>query len=130
MVSTSEPTLLSSGNDSSGPPKALRRQRYRDSASQVCKRRNFFFTKKAVFGLGPGALREGDFVAILLGADVPFVIREVVDADEGSLEERMNANKQVPMDRKFELIGECYVDRLMQGRAVKGEEIVRNITLI
>lgn len=74
----------------------MRWQRYRDSAAQVCNRMKFFFTKKGVFGLGPGALREGDFVAILLGADVPFVIREVVDADEGSLEERMKANTQVP----------------------------------
>lgn len=71
----------------------MRRQRYRDSAAQVCKRRKLFFMKKGIFGLGPGALREGDFVAILLGADVPFVIREVVDADEGSLEERMNAKQ-------------------------------------
>ena len=51
------------------------------------------------------------------------MIREVVDADEGSLEERMKANKQVPMDRKFHLIRECYIDSFMQ-EAVKGVEIV------
>jgi len=95
MVSTSEPTLLYTGNDSSGTegtPETsasrsmtyqsdrtestrkgledkMRWQRYRDSAAQVCHRRKFFFTKMGFFGLGPGALREGDFVAILLGAD-------------------------------------------------------------
>jgi hypothetical protein len=105
-------------------------QRYRDSAAQVCNKRKFYFTKKGFFGLGPGALREGDFVAVLLGADVPFVIREVVDSDDESQEERMRANKPVPMDRKFQLIGECYVDGLMQGQAVKGVDVVRNITLI
>jgi hypothetical protein len=108
----------------------MRWQRYRDSAAQVCNNRKFFFSKKRFFGLGPGALREGDFVAVLLGADVPFVIREVVDADEGSPEEREKANKPIPMDRKFQLIGECYVDGMMQGQALRGVEIVRNITLI
>jgi hypothetical protein len=72
----------------------MRWQRYRDSAAQVCNRRKFFFTKKGFFGLGPGASRKGDFVAILLGADVLFVIREVVDADEGSLEERMKGRRR------------------------------------
>jgi hypothetical protein len=66
----------------------------------------------------------------LLGADVPFVIREVVSDEEGSLEERERANMPIPMDRKFHLIGECYVDGLMQGQGVKGVEIVRDITLI
>lgn len=108
----------------------MRWQRYRGSAAHVCNKRKFFFSKKGFFGLGPGALREEDFVAVLLGADVPFVIREVVDGDEGSLEERKKENNPVPMDRKLQLIGERYVDGLMQGQAVKGVEIVRNITLI
>jgi len=105
-------------------------QRYRDSAALICNKRKFFLTKKGFFGLGPGALRKGDFVAVLLGADVPFVIREVVGDEEGSLEERERANMPIPMDRKFHLIGECYVDGLMQGQGVKGVEIVRDITLI
>lgn len=86
--------------------------------------------KKGLFGLGPGALEEQDFVAVLLGGDVPFVVREVVGSEEGSLEERMRANEPIPMDRKFQLIGECYVGGLMQGQGVVGVEIVRDITLI
>jgi hypothetical protein len=108
----------------------MRWQRYRDSAAQVCNKRKFFFTRKGFFGLGPGALRDEDFVAVLLGADVPFVIREVVDSDEGSFEERLKANNPVPMGRQFQLIGECYVDGLMQGQAVTGVDTVRDITLI
>ena len=108
----------------------LRWQRYRDSAALVCRKRKFFFTKKNFFGLGPGALQPGDFVAVLLGADVPFVVREVLDVEEESEEVRMSENKPVPMDRKFRLIGECYVDGMMQGQATRGLEFSRNITLI
>jgi hypothetical protein len=86
--------------------------------------------RKGFFGIGPGTLREDDFVAVLLGADVPLVIRAVVGPEEGILEERMKANNPVPMDRKFQLIGECYVDGLMQGQGIIGVEIVRNITFI
>lgn len=34
------------------------------------------------FCIGPGALPEGDFIAILLDADASFVIREVFDNDD------------------------------------------------
>lgn len=110
----------------------LRWKRYRDSAALVCNKRKFFFTKKGFFGIGPGALRNGDFVAILLGADVPFVIREVLNDYDDEWEQRLREaeNMPIPMNRKFKLVGECYVDGLMQGQAVKGIEIVRNITLI
>lgn len=42
----------------------------------------------------------------------------------------MRENKPIPMDRKFQLIGECYVDGLMQGQATKGQEFSRNVTLV
>jgi hypothetical protein len=93
----------------------MRWQRYRDSAARVCNKRKFFSTAKRLFGLGPGALRPSDFIAVLLGADVPFVIREVPEEGEESEDVRRRENRPVPMDRKFQLIGECYVDGLMQG---------------
>lgn len=108
----------------------MRWHRYRDSAALVCNKRKFFITKKGLFGLGPGALRPDDFVAVLLGADVPFVIREVLDDEEKSQEERRMLNMPIPMDRKFRLIGECFVQGLMQGQATKGQEFRRDITLI
>jgi len=108
----------------------MRWQRYRDSAALVCNKRKFFITKKGLFGLGPGALRQVDFVAVLLGADVPFVIREVLDDEEKSEEERRMLNMPIPMDRKFRLIGECFVQGLMAGQAMKGQEFRRDITLI
>ncbi|RYP33979.1 hypothetical protein DL767_004500 [Monosporascus sp. MG133] len=110
---------------------AMRWKRYRDAAATVCNKRKFFITKKGLFGLGPGAMGEDDFVAVLLGADVPFVIREVLeDEEERDMEVRKRENKPVPMDRKFQLIGECYVDGLMQGQATRGVDFVRDIRLI
>ena len=55
-------------------------ERHRLSVAAVAYQRKFFLTKKFLFGLGPGAMREGDWVAVLLGADVPFILREI-DAD-------------------------------------------------
>lgn len=100
----------------------VRWRRYRDNAAVTCNQRKFFTTHKGFFGLGPGALKEGDRVAVLLGSDVPFVIRE---ADPDSLDPTM----PVPHDTKFKLVGECYVHGLMQGQAVRGQEIERNIIL-
>ena len=100
----------------------VRWRRYRDNAAVVCNQRKFFTTHKGFFGLGPGALKEGDWVAVLLGSDVPFVIRE---ADPDSLD----PTKPVPHDTRFKLVGECYVHGLMQGQAVRGQDIERNIIL-
>ncbi|KAM0804980.1 heterokaryon incompatibility protein-domain-containing protein [Usnea florida] len=100
----------------------VRWRRYRDNAAVVCNQRKFFTTHKGFFGLGPGALKEGDRVAVFLGSDTPFVIRE---ADPDSLDPTM----PVPHDTKFKLVGECYVHGLMHGQAVRGREIERNIIL-
>lgn len=100
----------------------VRWRRYRDNVAVKCNQRKFFITSKGFFGIGPGALKEGDRVAVLLGSDVPFVIRE---ADPDSLDPTM----PVPHDTKFKLVGECYVHGLMQGQAVRGQEIERNIIL-
>lgn len=69
-------------------------------------------------------------MSVLLGANVPFVIREVVGPEEGTLEERLKANNLVPLDRKFQLTGECYFDGLMQAQGITGVEIVRDITSV
>jgi hypothetical protein len=58
-----------------------------------------FFTETGELGLGPLAAREGDSVVVLWGAQVPFVVRE---RDGGS----------------FILLGECYIEELMDGQAL------------
>ncbi|KAH7068522.1 heterokaryon incompatibility protein-domain-containing protein [Paraphoma chrysanthemicola] len=97
-------------------------RRYRDLMANVCNKRKFFFTKKELFGMGPGALKIGDWLAILQGADVPFILREV--------EMGRDQNKPLPPDLKFELVGECYAHGMMQGQAVRGRELTRDIELV
>ena len=101
----------------------LRAERYRLSVAAVASQRKFFITKKCLFGLGPGAMRKGDWVAVLLGADVPFILREV------GAHPRPPKEPFAP-DVKFQLVGECYVDGLMTGGAVKGVEITRDVVLV
>lgn len=52
----------------------MRAERYRLYVTAVANQRKFFLLKKFLFGLGPGALRKGDWVAVLLGPDVPFIL--------------------------------------------------------
>ncbi|KAL8818725.1 MAG: hypothetical protein Q9223_002697 [Gallowayella weberi] len=114
------------GSDAAKPPSEdtlMRAERFRVSAAGVANQRKFFGVKKGLFGLGPGAMRTGDWVAVLLGGDVPFVLREVGG-------EQRAAEEGFPDDVKFQLVGECYVDGLMTGAAMRGVEVKRDIVLV
>ncbi|KAL9591159.1 MAG: hypothetical protein Q9203_000030 [Teloschistes exilis] len=100
-----------------------RAERYRASAAAVANQRKLFVLRKGLIGLGPGAMRKGDWVAVLLGADVPFVIREIGG-------EHRAAGDPFPDDVKFQLVRECYVDGLMTGGAVRGVEVTRDTVLV
>ena len=75
--------------------------------------RKLFVTKKGFLGLGPPNCVEDDTVAILLGAEVPFILR--------SLEEH------------FQLVGEAYVLGIMLGEVMdqlkRGDINTSSITL-
>ncbi|MCJ1449895.1 hypothetical protein MMC28_000223 [Mycoblastus sanguinarius] len=62
--------------------------------------RSFCSTKKGYMGLVPGEALEGDVVTVLLGGDLPFILRPV---DE----------------EQYVLIGDCYVDGIMNGEALQ-----------
>jgi hypothetical protein len=66
----------------------------------MSSKRNVFVTEKGVLGLGPGELQIGDLVVIMLGARMPFVLRE-----EG--------------DGQWKLIGECYCHGFMNGELLE-----------
>lgn len=61
--------------------------------------RQLIKTKRGYLGLAPDAAEKGDMVCILYGCCVPVVVRE---AENGN----------------HELIGECYIDGMMEGAAL------------
>ena len=56
----------------------------------------------------PPLTEAGDVIGIVHGAEVPFVFRTCHNLAHGNLE-------------VFELVGECYVHGVMDGRALKEE---------
>lgn len=66
-----------------------------------------FFTKMGYIGLGPENVQVGDTVHILLGASVPFVLRQLTPP---------NVIEQEP---RHEYIGHCYVQGIMDGEALQ-----------
>jgi hypothetical protein len=74
-------------------------------------KRRPFVTTKGYLGLGPDDIKAGDVIAPVMGSQVPFVLREVVDG-------------------KYQIVGEAYVDGIMDGEAMAGRENVGFIELI
>lgn len=80
-------------------------KRFANAAAEACHGRCFFVTEAGFFGLGPSILEEKDIVCVLLGHDVPVILRE-----KGKL--RRGADGYV-------LIGECYVHGIMAGETIR-----------
>jgi hypothetical protein len=59
-----------------------------------------FITEKGRLGLGPSMMQAGDIVAVILGAEVPFILRRRKE------------------DGRYEVIGEAYVDGIMDGEVM------------
>lgn len=79
--------------------------RYWKSFRRVTDDRVAFRTTSGWIGLGPTGMRRGDSIAVLIGADVPFVLRPIHD------------------DRTFQVVGECFVEGLMFGELFEGCEV-------
>lgn len=67
--------------------------------------RKLFFTSNGLFGAGPLDMQEEDVIYVLAGGNVPYVLRPVLG----------NATP----DQLYELVGDCYVQDVMDGQAVK-----------
>ncbi|KAH6884401.1 heterokaryon incompatibility protein-domain-containing protein [Thelonectria olida] len=67
------------------------------AAYNACAGRRLFFDAEGQLGLAPEAAEPGDWVCLLSGGDVPFVVR--------------------PKGDFFLLVGECYLYKYMEGRA-------------
>lgn len=82
--------------------KALPGGAYFECLRTICNGRRYFFTK-ASFGIAPALAQEGDLICILLGGNVPYVLRKTGD--------------------KYLLTGDCYLHGYMDGEAVTKQKI-------
>jgi hypothetical protein len=77
-----------------------------ESFEIMLSRQRKFMTTDKTFGLVPRLSCPGDKVAIIIGCSVPVVIREVDFIYKG--------------EKVWTLIGECYIDGLMDGEFMEG----------
>jgi hypothetical protein len=68
------------------------------SCGETVRSRAFFTTDSRHFGFGPKCTAAGDQVFLLIGSDLPFILR--------------------PAGEKFELVGACYVHGIMYGEGL------------
>jgi len=64
--------------------------------------RRLILTSKGHIGLGPHATRRGDIVVLLLGCNVPMLVRPVVSRP-----------------KHYKLVGGCYLQGFMEGEAMR-----------
>jgi hypothetical protein len=70
---------------------------------RACLGRKFFITNSGFIGIGRSGMKSGDLIAVILGIGVPLVLREV-DGRESP---------------RYLLVGECYVQGIMDGELVQ-----------
>jgi hypothetical protein len=85
-------------------------ERSRDYANAVGSAtwgRRVFQSKRGFIGLGPKGVREGDWVVVLPGGEVPFLVREAVDVEDPEAKGRTS----------YRVVGDGYVHGAMRGLA-------------
>jgi hypothetical protein len=75
--------------------------KYLDWVWSFCRGRSFFTTQEGYIGLAPKASKSGDKVCVLFGCPSPLILRQSTD-------------------KRYQLIGECYICGLMNGEALLG----------
>jgi hypothetical protein len=76
-------------------------ERFISQLLRSCEGRSYYVTQQGYIGLAPVETRVGDIICVLLGCDVPMVLRPIGPG-------------------KFSLVGECYCDGVMDGAALLG----------
>lgn len=113
-------TRRSSGNlidDLASPQWVLPADHY-ESTMGVAVGRVLFLTLNGYMGLSPHGTRDGDVVFVMLGCDIPFVLRPVGSGGGSD-------------DDRYVLVGECYVYKAMDGEAMRDDtRPVRDVTII
>jgi Heterokaryon incompatibility protein (HET) len=85
------------------------------TAAVECHGNCFFLTQeRELLGLCPFSAQPGDLIVILHGGPVPYVLREQqigIDSESHN------------QSRRYELIGECYLEGYMYGAGIKEQKI-------
>lgn len=104
----------SSGNliDDLASPRWVLPDSHYESKMGVAVGRVLFLTTSGYMGLGPHGTRDGDVVFVMLGCDIPFMLRPVSGSGD------------------FVLLGECFVYKLMDGEAMRDNIAVQDVTII
>ena len=84
---------------------------YYQAMEIITLRRSFFVTEKGFMGTGPLTTLPGDRITVLFGGNVPFLLREPFCIDKSD-------EASAGMRPYWELIGDCYVHRIMDGEAM------------
>jgi hypothetical protein len=118
---------------------------YLERVRNVCWNRQAFLAgpNKKIFGLGPEKMLTGDLICIIYGCSVPVVLRRtnhmprlgqklrppLPSQSSGVTNIREHAS-ETPEDRRageyYQIIGECYVDRHMDGQAIGNSAYAEN----
>ena len=94
---------------------------FQAAARPVCQRRSIFLTDDGFLGLAPDTIEDGDILCVLSGGDVPFLLRPIRPKSNFRMEEAQPTNLCTSdlSIMKYYLVGECYVEGLMQGEAIE-----------
>jgi Heterokaryon incompatibility protein (HET) len=93
--------------DWNGPPEPYSEEWWHNGLVEA-RGRALFVTGKGFIGLAPEGAKQGDRLAVLLGGDIPVVMRSAREGDGGS---------------GWELVGECYVHGIMDGEVLRDDLI-------
>ncbi|RDW79831.1 hypothetical protein BP6252_04469 [Coleophoma cylindrospora] len=97
--------------------------------------RSFFVTEKGYMGTGPSSIQQGDYVCVLLGSSVPFILRQSPEP-RICVSERLRVLVTDPAgklpaltcsqthSRCYSLIGDAYLHGIMDGIVVQASPTV------
>ena len=75
--------------------------------------------------MAPVTAQEGDTVVLIMGTEVPFVIRKVTRPHEPATKQGNKQTEYLPTKRQedtYTLVGECYVHGVMRGELFEGRD--------
>ena len=75
----------------------------------ACQGKCFAVTEKGYMAIAPPGTKEGDMVCLVMGAEVPFILRPLLEDDKGVM------NKE----QCYALVGECYIHGIMDGEGLR-----------